>query len=326
MNISGSQLADRLSTIHHDDPAAIRTELAETLLEYFDTNLALHLQCAKDSEGKYHFTAPVAVGDKLVDGVLPFCEGPALDCPWLPHRIDSEVIDNFICVHRYYPDGYLQNLEVIQKMMNPLDITGELRCVFYDGPTLLGYLCMMRQGDDAKFRDGERKIARAATAEIKSLLSMANSLESARLDSELFAMLTPAGGIEYASDAFGEWADKTRSSYLRRRARDADQGIDRLGIEIHGGAEVRMTRLDGDDGVRYLVAIDELERAKIRPVHRLTDRQYEIAKYAAAGATSREIGKTLDISHHTVKVHLRNIYERLGIGSRTELVTALEGV
>ena len=36
------------------------------------------------------------------------------------------------------------------------------------------------------------------------------------------------------------------------------------------------------------------------------------AEYAAAGATSKEIGDALGLSHHTVKTHLRNVYDRLG--------------
>ncbi|MFB6373901.1 MAG: helix-turn-helix transcriptional regulator [Bradymonadaceae bacterium] len=37
------------------------------------------------------------------------------------------------------------------------------------------------------------------------------------------------------------------------------------------------------------------------------------------GTLSGEIAETLEISANTVHYHLRNIYERLGIGSRAEL-------
>lgn len=323
MSALDEQLAERLSTIHHDDPEAIRRELNETLLEYVHTDLALFLQCVKDSEGDYRFTAPVVLGDDLVEEIVPFCEGPALDCPWIPENIDPDEIDRFICVHRFYSEEFLQNLNVIQKVMNPLDITGQLRCVFYDGPELMGYLCMMRRGEEASFRDGERELVRNATSEIKSLISMANSLESEMTDDELFAVVKPDGAVEFASDAFGEWTNETKSSYVRRRVVDADRGVDRLGIEIRGGKEIRMTRLDGTGGVRYLVSVDRPELAKIRPEYWLTDRQSEIAEYAAAGATNREIGDALDISPQTVKVHIRNIYDRLGIGSRVELASMI---
>lgn len=152
---------------------------------------------------------------------------------------------------------------------------------------------------------------------------LADSLESKTFNDELLALFTPEGSIAFNSTAFEHWADESKTSYLRRRARDADAGVDRLGIEIRGGAEVRMTRLDGDDDVRYLVAIDRPELAKIRPKHRLTDRQQQVAEYAIAGATCREIADTLELSHHTVKQHIKNIYDRLSIGSRAELASMI---
>ena len=51
----------------------------------------------------------------------------------------------------------------------------------------------------------------------------------------------------------------------------------------------------------------------------LTPREIEIIKLVAAGQRNMEIGKKLFISEGTVKMHLHNIYQKLGVDSRTKL-------
>ncbi len=51
----------------------------------------------------------------------------------------------------------------------------------------------------------------------------------------------------------------------------------------------------------------------------LTDRELEITELVADGLTNREVAEKLYISPNTVKVHLRNIFTKAGVSSRTEL-------
>lgn len=51
----------------------------------------------------------------------------------------------------------------------------------------------------------------------------------------------------------------------------------------------------------------------------LTAREKEVARYVAEGLRNKEIGQALGIGEGTVKMHLHNLYQKLGIASRTEL-------
>jgi len=60
----------------------------------------------------------------------------------------------------------------------------------------------------------------------------------------------------------------------------------------------------------------------------LTEREEEILQMVATGVTNREVAYQLSISVNTVKVHLRNIFTKLGAESRTEatMIALREGM
>lgn len=52
----------------------------------------------------------------------------------------------------------------------------------------------------------------------------------------------------------------------------------------------------------------------------LTPRQWEILRVAASGKSTKEMANLLGLSTLTMKNHLGNIYQRLGVGSMLEAV------
>mgnify|MGYP000334928272 FL=1 len=71
------------------------------------------------------------------------------------------------------------------------------------------------------------------------------------------------------------------------------------------------------DVTRQLLRHQELLQSR-KPA--LTGREIEVLSLVAQGETSRQIGTMLYISENTVKNHIRNILDKLGLHSRSEAV------
>ncbi len=78
--------------------------------------------------------------------------------------------------------------------------------------------------------------------------------------------------------------------------------------------------LDPDAMTRVLQPVSATEAAAQERAAALTGREREVVRMIAAGLRNRDIGERLSISENTVKVHLHNIYEKLGVEGRMELL------
>jgi DNA-binding NarL/FixJ family response regulator len=52
----------------------------------------------------------------------------------------------------------------------------------------------------------------------------------------------------------------------------------------------------------------------------LTDREVEILGLLAAGRANKEIARDLDVSPNTVKTHIANLFQKLGVERRTQAI------
>lgn len=58
----------------------------------------------------------------------------------------------------------------------------------------------------------------------------------------------------------------------------------------------------------------------------LSDRETQVARLVANGASNKEIARDLDITERTVKAHLTTIFEKLGLRDRLQLSLRVNGV
>lgn len=317
-------LISRVQTIAFDRPQQMREQIVLAMRDAVPSNLGMFLKCTTDAAGERYFTGVILNGDHdIVERLRPFIDAPALDCPWLPPHTDPSVIDNFIRIRSHYDYAYQTSFETERRIWSTLETGDQVRAVLCDGVRLLGWIGLVRRGRDQRFSQHEERTLQSALGVIKAALAAIEALESEDIEEGLAAVYRADGKIEHASPPFRRWLDPTRSAGLCRWVRDVDRGSERGGTQITGGAETRIVRLEGLAGVRYLVTVDRAELLRIGPEYRLTERQREVAELAAVGATNVQIASTMAISPNTVKMHLKNIYERLGVGSRMELSQAL---
>ncbi len=108
------------------------------------------------------------------------------------------------------------------------------------------------------------------------------------------------------------------------------QAISRMGIDayLHKSSSAEeliatiqtVGRAPGGDNAMIAMPRNLLWRLSEEPAGGLSERETEIVVLAARGLSNRLIAEELHISEATVKRHLANVYERVGVSSRTEAV------
>ena len=85
-----------------------------------------------------------------------------------------------------------------------------------------------------------------------------------------------------------------------------------------------ISMMDGGAPISPIIARLMLQKFQNKPVTQqdlpesLTDRQVHILKLVSQGFSSREISEKLSVSYYTVTTHIKNIYGKLQVNSRTE--------
>jgi ATP/maltotriose-dependent transcriptional regulator MalT len=76
--------------------------------------------------------------------------------------------------------------------------------------------------------------------------------------------------------------------------------------------------LDDTDGTRK--SLPKAELTSLSTAASITTREQQVMQLVTSGLTNREIAAQLSFAESTVKTHLKNIYRKLGVNSRTRAV------
>jgi DNA-binding CsgD family transcriptional regulator len=97
--------------------------------------------------------------------------------------------------------------------------------------------------------------------------------------------------------------------------------------EVGVGSSVRfgkiLFRIENEESSMASMASEVSSMSTIDPTIVLSPAQKKVLDRMLTGLSEKEVAAILEISHHTVHNHVREIYSRLGVNSRAELMAKL---
>jgi DNA-binding CsgD family transcriptional regulator len=165
---------------------------------------------------------------------------------------------------------------------------------------------------EASARHSGSSWATAAAARCRGLLAPDDAFD------EPFAAALEYDGMPFESArtrlVLGERMRRAgRRVEARAALRDALVTFSRLGAQPWAQRARTELRASGE----------RVRRGSPTATEQLTPQELQVALEVARGSTNREAAVALFLSPKTIEFHLRNIYRKLGIRSRTELVRAM---
>lgn len=198
-------------------------------------------------------------------------------------------------------------------------------CTLVSG-ALVGWVGAYRLRGEKPFGNGvARKLQARADAYIRGL-ELAHLLDGNPAGGRAVILLDPRGGVAFACVNGETWL---RGDVFAVALSDAVRRYAASGISDvfwAQGAVVRLTRVSGSAESLLCAEIEPGDRVVSRPVAELSHRKRQVVELAAFGATVPEIARSLCISENTVRTHLKQIYEALGVATRLELRALIEAI
>lgn len=228
-----------------------------------------------------------------------------------------------------------------REVLVPEGLTHELRAVFRDAHGPWAAMVLLRAGGTKDFDAQDVALLAAinepVTRALRRLLLLAEMQAHARPDAPALLMLHDEGegelALRHASASARQWLEQIDDSTagplpyalysLALNARRTGQGVARIRtragrwLTAHAEAAGRQVSLILQPSRPHEIA------QVMAAAYGLTSREAEVARLVAAGCPNAEVARLLFVSRYTVEDHLKKSYEKLGVNSRSELVSRL---
>lgn len=242
------------------------------------------------------------------------------------------------------PRGWVTNVEPdvhyrhYHEFRSP--VGGTILAIFRDRDRPVAAMQAYRRDVSRQFRRGDVQFVQQMSRAIGTALAVAVERDAALAAVEPSAasgilLVDAVGNIQLATPASEQWLAKLgpRDGNLpvpvwaamaaQRKARHEEARM--VSVRSAKGAIRVEVSSAGEPGLQAVVISGALEPESVSVPGGwgLTQRESDVVEQLALGKNNREIGQALYVGDSTVEWHLRQVYEKLGVKGRQEVLAAL---
>lgn len=283
--------------------------------------------------------------DGYVEGFpSDFCE------PWYHYEFSVPDVATFrklarspnpVAVLSHAVDGELTESARWRELLKPFGYGHELRVVFRDGSACWGVATLQRSATAPDFEPEEADLLATVSSIVADGLRrvvVRQRALTAEPDGPGLLIIGPDRVARPVTEAGARWLDalgvpqdgagRTALLTLGELATGGGETNRRIRLRTRDGrwATLHAEPMTGEHGT-FAVIIEPSRPADIGLIaalaYGLSPRESELVLSLARGESTDEIADSLFISQHTVRGHLKTIFEKTGVSSRSELVARL---
>ena len=242
-------------------------------------------------------------------------------------------------IHEHATRGKPEQSARYRDVLGPADIPHELRAAFLIRGRVWGAVHIARRAASGAFEQADAEKLALLTGAIAEGIRTSMRFDAARrmmgTEAPGLVLLGPDNGVELITPPARDLLDALSSgpgevpaallalaSFLRSGRGDPASGAVVTAPSAAGWLTLHGS-LPGSDG-RVAIVVERatgMQSAALRlEAHGATAREREVATMLARGLTNAEIADALVLSQHTVSDHVKNLFEKVGVSTRQELV------